>query len=66
MPAWLTTILITAAVLLAAWWAETRAGTIIAELQAIHEDLDQLCAPGDPEEDGEEIGAQEAGELKFR
>ena len=42
MPVWLIASLITAAVLLAAWWAETRAAVIIAELQAIHEALDKL------------------------
>lgn len=55
MPVWLIASLITAAVLLIAWWAETRAGIIIAELKAIHEALDKLgsYAAAEEEDHGE-------------
>ena len=57
MPAWLTATLITAAVLALLWWAESRAAIIIAELKAIHEDLDKLCSYGSPDEEDGDIGA---------
>ena len=54
MPAWFTATLITAAVLALLWWAETRAATIIAELKAIHEDLDKLCSYGVPDDEDDD------------
>ena len=53
MPAWLIAALVAAAVLLVAWWAETRATVIIAELKAIRANLDKLWADR-TEEDGDE------------
>ena len=50
MPAWVMAPLVAAAVLFAAWWAETRVATIIAELKAIRENLDKLWAERSDEE----------------
>ena len=44
MPAWLIAALVTAAALLVAWWAETRAATIIADLKAIRGSLKAIRA----------------------
>jgi hypothetical protein len=45
--------LVAAAVLFAAWWAETRVATIIAELKSIRENLDKLWADRSEEENVE-------------
>ena len=44
MPAWLIAALVTAAALLVAWWAETRAAIIIGELKAIRGSLKAIRA----------------------
>ena len=51
MPGWLIAALVAVAALLAAWWAETRATTIIVELKAIHANLDKLWADRIEDED---------------
>jgi hypothetical protein len=44
VPTWLIAPLIAAAVLFAAWWAETKATIMITELKAIREALHKLRA----------------------
>ena len=53
MPAWLSAALVTAAALLVAWWAETRATIIIEELKAIRANLDKLWADRTEEDEDE-------------